>query len=140
MDAVEPGGLGGTYGGSPIGCAASLAVLDVMEEENLLARAQAIGVRIRGRLETLATRGNGVAIGNIRGLGAMIGFDVLDGAPGGEPDGPGAKRVTQRALAEGLILLSCGLRGETLRILVPLTLSDQMLEEDRGKMERALSL
>lgn len=62
MDAVEPGGLGGTYGGSPIGCAAALAVLDVMEEENLLARAQAIGVRIRGRLEALATRGCGASI------------------------------------------------------------------------------
>ena len=140
MDAVEPGGLGGTYGGSPIGCAAALAVLDIMEEESLLARAQAIGVRIRGQLETLATRGNDVAIGNIRGLGAMIGFDVLDSAPGGEPDGPGAKRVTQRALAEGLILLSCGLRGETIRILVPLTISDHMLEEGLGKLERALSL
>ncbi len=139
MDAVEPGGLGGTYGGSPIGCAAALAVLDVIEEERLLARAEVIGGRIRQHLAALAERRGGVAIGNIRGLGAMIGFDVLKSSAGGEPDGAGAKRVTQRALAQGLILLSCGVQGETIRILVPLTIADATLEEGLGKLEKALS-
>ncbi len=139
MDAVEPGGLGGTYGGSPIGCAAALAVLDVMREEKLLERAEVIGARIRRHLEVLAARGGGVAIGNIRGLGAMIGFDVLKSRSGGEPDGAGAKLVVRRALEAGLILLTCGSQGETLRVLLPLTIPDAHLEEGLGKLEQALS-
>jgi 4-aminobutyrate aminotransferase/(S)-3-amino-2-methylpropionate transaminase len=137
MDSVEPGGLGGTYGGSPVGCAAALAVLDVIEEQKLLARAEEIGRRIRRRLEAHSKRAGAVAIGNMRGLGAMIGFDVLAGS-GGEPDGPRAKLVTQRALAEGLILLSCGSQGATLRILLPLTISDATLEEGLDTLEKAL--
>lgn len=78
MDAVEPGGLGGTYGGSPIGCAAALAVLAVMQEENLLARPEAIGTRIRQRLEAMGGRGS-VVVANVRGLGAMIDLDVRKG-------------------------------------------------------------
>ena len=140
MDAVEPGGLGGTYGGSPIGCAAALAVLDVMEEERLLERSAAIGTRLRKRLAALAESSAAVPIGNVRGLGAMIGFDVLKSRGGGETDGAGAKRVTQRALEAGLILLSCGLQGETIRILVPLTISDVTLDEGLGKLEQALRL
>ncbi|MGH8170004.1 MAG: aspartate aminotransferase family protein, partial [Steroidobacteraceae bacterium] len=137
MDAVEPGGLGGTYGGSPVGCAAALAVFDVIEEQRLLARAEEIGRLIRKRFESRATREGAVAIGNLRGLGAMIGFDVLNRS-GGEPDGLRAKLVTQRALAEGLILLSCGSQGATLRILLPLTISDATLAEGLDKLERAL--
>lgn len=140
MDAVEPGGLGGTYGGSPIGCAAALAVLDVMDEERLLERSEAIGTRLRKRLAVLAEGSAGVPIGNVRGLGAMIGFDVLKGRGGGETDGAAAKRVTQRALESGLILLSCGLQGETIRILVPLTIADATLDEGLGKLEQALRL
>src|SRR5690606_12951856 len=78
MDAVEPGGLGGTYGGFPLGCAAGLAVLDIIEEEGLLGRADAIGKRITGRLHELAQRSDLLAIGHIRGLGAMIAFDILE--------------------------------------------------------------
>ncbi|MFI4885430.1 MAG: 4-aminobutyrate--2-oxoglutarate transaminase [Steroidobacterales bacterium] len=137
MDAVEPGGLGGTYGGSPVGCAAALAVLDVIEEQRLLARAEEIGRLIRKRLESRMMHDGAAAIGNLRGLGAMIGFDVLRRS-GGEPDGPRAKLVTQRALAEGLILLSCGSQGATLRILLPLTIADATLEEGLDKLERAL--
>lgn len=137
MDAVEPGGLGGTYGGSPVGCAAALAVLDVIEEQRLLARAEEIGRLIRKRLDSRKTQDGAVAIGSPRGLGAMIGFDVL-ARSGGEPDGPRAKLVTQRALAEGLILLSCGSHGATLRILLPLTISDATLAEGLDKLERAL--
>jgi 4-aminobutyrate aminotransferase/(S)-3-amino-2-methylpropionate transaminase len=137
MDAVEPGGLGGTYGGSPIGCAAALAVLDVIDEERLLQRAEAIGGRVRKCLAELAATTAGTPIGNVRGLGAMIGFDVLKNR-GGEPDGAAAKRVTQRALEAGLILLYCGLQGETIRILVPLTIGDGTLDEGLGKLEQAL--
>lgn len=136
MDAVEPGGLGGTYGGSPIGCAAALAVLEVMEDEQLLSRANVIGARIRERLEAQAARPD-VVMGNIRGLGAMIGFDILK-SRGGEPDGAGAKLVTRRALEDGLVLLTCGAQGETIRILVPLTISDVTLDEGLDRLERAL--
>ncbi len=139
VDAVEPGGLGGTYGGSPVGCVAALAVLDVIQEENVLARAEVIGTRIRQHLAALAARDGAVAIGNVRGYGAMIGFDVLKSGTDGEVDGAGAKLVTRRALAEGLIVLTCGLQGETIRILLPLTIADATLQEGLGKLEKALS-
>ncbi len=137
MDAVEPGGLGGTYGGSPIGCVAALAVLEVMGEEKLLERAEAIGARLRARLGALAESDACIPIGNVRGLGAMIGFDILK-SRGGEPDGPGAAGVTRRALEAGLILLSCGLQGETIRVLVPLTIGEATLEEGLERLGQAL--
>jgi 4-aminobutyrate aminotransferase/(S)-3-amino-2-methylpropionate transaminase len=124
MDAVEPGGLGGTYGGSPIGCAAALAVLDVIKDEVLLARANDIGASIRARVSELMRTGKGTPIANLRGLGAMLAFDVVKTHGGAEPDGPAAKRVAARALERGLIVLTCGTFGETLRILVPLTIAE----------------
>jgi 4-aminobutyrate aminotransferase/(S)-3-amino-2-methylpropionate transaminase len=116
MDSVEPGGLGGTYGGSPIGCAAALAVLDVIKEERLLTRADAIGQAIRSHIEPLIKSGT-APIANLRGLGAMLAFDVVKSPGSNEPDGAGAKRVVARALEGGLIVLTCGTYGETLRIL-----------------------
>ena len=133
MDALDPGGLGGTYGGSPIGCAAALAVLDVIEEDGLCA--PAIGQRMRTRVEGFAAAGLPVA--NIRGLGAMFGFDVTNAA--GETDGALAKAVTVAALERGLILLSCGTKGETIRVLVPLTASDELIDEGLGLVEQALA-
>jgi 4-aminobutyrate aminotransferase/(S)-3-amino-2-methylpropionate transaminase len=137
MDAAEPGGLGGTYAGSPIACAAALAVLDVIEEEKLLERANALGAHIKSTLEGFARRNDAVAIAAIRGPGAMIAFDVVK-RDSGEPDGDATKRVTQAALAEGLILLSCGVNGNTIRILNPLTISDALLDEGLAKLGRAL--
>ncbi len=138
MDFVEPGGLGGTYSGSPVACAAALAVLDVIEEENLLGRAEAIGARIRSRVARLAERNDIVPIDALRGPGAMIGFDIVKSRGGGEPDGATAKRVTSLALAEGLVLLNAGVHGQTIRILVPLTASDELVDEGLDCMERAL--
>jgi len=129
MDAVEPGGLGGTYGGSPIGCAAALAVLDVIEQEHLLSRAEEIGRTIRAHLEALAQAGVGAPIANLRGLGAMLAFDVVKSREGGEPDGATAKRIAAQALDSGLIVLTCGTYGETVRLLTPLTISDAVLKE-----------
>jgi 4-aminobutyrate aminotransferase/(S)-3-amino-2-methylpropionate transaminase len=137
MDAAEPGGLGGTYAGSPIACAAALAVLDVIEEEKLLERANALGAHIKSTLEGFARRNDAVVIAAIRGPGAMIAFDVVK-RDSGEPDGDATKRVTQAALAEGLILLSCGVNGNTIRILNPLTISDALLDEGLAKLGRAL--
>jgi len=139
MDTVEAGGLGGTYGGSPIACAAALAVLDVIEEEDLLGRANAMGAVIRTRLEAMRQRNDLQPIGNIRGPGAMIAFDMLDPSTRASVLPGGAKPVTERALGEGLILLGCGTAGETIRILVPLTASDAVLNEGLDALERALA-
>jgi 4-aminobutyrate aminotransferase/(S)-3-amino-2-methylpropionate transaminase len=138
MDKVEPGGLGGTYGGNPVACAAALAVLDVIAEEKLLDRANSIGSRIRGRLESIATRNDIVPITAIRGPGAMVAFDVVKSRVGYEPDADATKRVTTAALEGGLILLSCGVHGNAIRILVPLTAADTLIDEGMDRLEHAL--
>jgi len=138
MDAVEPGGLGGTYGGSPIGCAAALAVLDVIEQEKLLARADDIGKIIRSCIEPLIRGNEGTPIANLRGLGAMLAFDAVKTRGGTEADGPAAKRIAVQALEGGLIVLTCGTYGETLRILVPLTVADSDLKEGLSILASAI--
>lgn len=140
MDRVDPGGLGGTYGGSPVGCAAALAVLDVIEKENLCARADALGARAKARLETLRRRNDIAPIADIRGLGSMIAFDLVAERGGDAPDGAAAKRATARALENGLILLSCGVSGETIRLLYPLTIEDDLFDEGLARLEMALAL
>lgn len=137
MDSVEPGGLGGTYGGSPVACAAALAVLDIIEEEKLLARADAIGSRLRARIASWQGRNTLLPTTGLRGPGAMIAFDIT--TTHGEPDGAAAKAVCVRALEEGLIVLTCGHFGNTIRILVPLTASDEIIEEGLDKLELALT-
>jgi 4-aminobutyrate aminotransferase/(S)-3-amino-2-methylpropionate transaminase len=139
MQAAEPGGLGGTYAGSPIACAAALAVLDVIAEEKLMQRADVIGARIKERLASIAARNTTLPIGAIRGPGAMIGFEIFKSRGGTEPDAEATKRVTARALEEGLVLLSCGVFSNVIRILVPLTVQDDVLEEGLGMLERALA-
>ena len=139
MQAAEPGGLGGTYAGNPIACAAALAVLDVIRDEGLLARADVIGARIKARLAEIAQRNDTLPIGAIRGPGAMIGFEIFRERGGMEPDAEATKRVTARALEHGLVLLSCGVFGNVVRILVPLTVEDAVLEEGLGMLEQALA-
>ncbi len=138
MDAPEPGGLGGTYGGSPVACAAALAVLDVIDEEKLLDRADALGARIKARLEKIAARNDVAPITGIRGNGAMIGFDIVKSRGAYEPDADATRKVTTFAIDNGLILLSCGVYGNVVRILVPLTVSDAVLDEGLDVLERAL--
>ena len=139
MDAAEPGGLGGTYAGNPVACAAALAVLDVIAEENLLERANAIGARLKAALEDFSIRNDVVRIAAIRGPGAMVAFDVVKRGEGDEPDAESTKKVVQAALAEGLILLSCGVHGNTIRLLNPLTISDDLLEEGLELLGKALA-
>lgn len=140
MDAAEPGGLGGTYAGSPVACAAALVVLDVMEEEQLLVRATQLGARTRARLETFVGRNDLRPIAGIRGPGAMVAFDLVASHGAHEPDGAAARAVTAKALDGGLILLSCGVYGETIRLLFPLTVSDDLLDEGLGLLEDALRI
>jgi len=138
MDAPDPGGLGGTYAGSPLACAAALAVLEVIAEEKLIERANVVGDRIKGELARIAQRNDTVPMSAIRGPGAMVAFDIVKSRGAEEPDADATKRVTAAALAEGLVLLSCGVYANTIRILMPLTISDEILAEGMGKLEKAL--
>jgi len=138
MDMVEPGGLGGTYGGNPLACAAAMAVLDIIRDEDLLERANKIGASIKGRLAAIAARNDVVPITAIRGPGAMIGFDIVKRRGEYEPDPEATKRVTANALAHGLVLLSCGVYGNAIRILVPLTVTEEILEQGLQILELAL--
>ncbi|HCV76048.1 4-aminobutyrate--2-oxoglutarate transaminase [Pseudomonas oryzihabitans] len=128
MDAVAPGGLGGTYAGSPIACAAALAVIETFEEEKLLDRSKAVGERLTAGLRELAAKH--AQICDVRGLGAMIAMELGKGGDIEQPDAELTSQIVVRARQKGLILLSCGSYGNVLRILVPLTASDEEL--DRG--------
>ncbi len=140
MDAPVVGGLGGTYGGNPVACAAALAVLDVIAEEKLLDAANAQGAKIKARLAALSQRNDIVPMSDIRGLGAMIAFDVVTERGSHAPDAAATKMVTTKAQDHGLILLSCGVYANTIRILCPLTVSDAILDEGLTKLEAALTV
>lgn len=127
MDAAAPGGLGGTYAGSPIACAAALAVLDVFEKENLLQRSRDVGVRLTNGLKAIATKHT--RIGDVRGMGAMVAIELFKNGDVKQPDADMAKRIANEATARGLILLTCGTYGNVIRVLVPLTASDAILDE-----------
>jgi 4-aminobutyrate aminotransferase/(S)-3-amino-2-methylpropionate transaminase len=138
MDATDPGGLGGTYAGNPIACAAALAVLDVIAAEGLLERSNAIGSRIKARIEAFATRNDVMPIAAVRGRGSMIAFDLMRSRGSDEPDAEATKVVVKRAYENGLILLSCGVFSNGIRVLVPLTASDEIVDEGVSILEQAL--
>ncbi|HEV8314448.1 MAG TPA: 4-aminobutyrate--2-oxoglutarate transaminase [Burkholderiaceae bacterium] len=127
MDAPGPGGLGGTYAGSPIGCAAGLAVLKAFDDEKLLQRSRSIGEALIAGLQRLAAKQP--AIVDVRGLGAMVAIELAKNRDPEQPDADLTKRVVAEAARRGLILLSCGSYGNVIRILVPLTASDALLAE-----------
>lgn len=133
MDAAAPGGLGGTYGGSPIGIAAALAVLDIIEEEQLCTRANIIGSKIKACLESL--KPSTPQIHDIRGLGAMVAVEFTEN---GQPSAEFTGRVRHSAQNLGLILLSCGMYGNVIRFLCPLTIEDSVLDEALGMLEQAI--
>jgi len=126
MDAVPPGGLGGTFGGNPLACAAAIAVLNEIRTDEFRARAEELGGRIRARLE-LHT-----GDGEVRGLGPMLALEFAERTP------ERASRVTAAARERGLVLLSCGMYGNVIRILVPLSIEDELLERGLGLLEEAL--
>ena len=137
MDACGPGGLGGTYAGNPVACAAACAVLDVFEQEKILERASALGERMTARLRALAGRHREIA--EVRALGAMIAFELCrDGDPH-RPDADLTRALTTRARELGLILLACGVYGNVIRILVPITAEDAVVDEGLAIIERALA-
>lgn len=138
MESVDPGGLGGTYAGNPISVAAALAVLDVIDEEKLCARADHIGKIMVDRLTTMRQSNSLRPIGDVRGLGAMVAFELVKERGTHEPDPDAIKPVISAALNAGLILLSCGYYANTIRLLAPLTIDDSQLNEGLDMLETAL--
>jgi 4-aminobutyrate aminotransferase len=135
MDGPAPGGLGGTYAGNPLAIAAAHAVLDIMEEEKLVARSNYLGEKLVARLKK--AQKNVPAIKEIRGLGSMIAAEFFDPKTG-EPSTDAMKRVQAAALEDGLILLSCGVYVNALRFLYPLTIQDNVFDEALDILDKAL--
>lgn len=138
MDAMEPGGLGGTYGGNPVACAAALAAIKAIEDEDLLARSTAMGEKLKARLAEIGTRSAPYRFWDIRGLGAMVAVEFVTDFETATPDAGFTKRVIAHALNRGLLLLSCGMHGNALRIMVPLTASDAIIDEGMSILEAAV--
>ncbi|RAK43049.1 4-aminobutyrate aminotransferase/(S)-3-amino-2-methylpropionate transaminase [Actinoplanes lutulentus] len=135
MNAAHEGGLGGTYGGNPLACAAALAAIETIEEEGLVARAAKIETLIKERLSRLAAQD--VRLGDVRGRGAMIAVELV--RPGGnEPDPRLARDVARFAHQHGVIVLTCGTYGNVLRFLPPLTISDELLNDAFDVLAEAL--
>jgi 4-aminobutyrate aminotransferase len=139
MDASNPGGLGGTYAGSPIACAAAHAVLDIIEAEKLCDSANAIGEIILDRCNRIRSRSNLNCIGDVRGLGAMCAIELVKDVASGEPAPQLTQTLMKVANENGLILLSCGTYGNVIRFLVPLTASDDLVREGMDIFETSLS-
>jgi 4-aminobutyrate aminotransferase/(S)-3-amino-2-methylpropionate transaminase len=138
MDAPEPGGIGGTYAGNPVACAAALGVFDAFEQEGLMEKAEAQGKKIMARMKAIKAKGRGMAIGDVRGLGAMCAFELVTEHGGNKPDAAGAKALAAKCLERGLLILTCGIYADTVRLLTPLTASDAVLDEGLNILEAAL--
>jgi 4-aminobutyrate aminotransferase/(S)-3-amino-2-methylpropionate transaminase len=136
MDAVAAGGLGGTFGGNPLSCAAALAVLDEVGSESFRRRAEELGQRIRAGLEKIASRVE--AVGEVRGLGPMLAIELVEDRETKAPAAALTTATTAAARERGLVLLSCGLFGNVIRILVPLVVSDEDLDRGLDLLEEAL--
>jgi 4-aminobutyrate aminotransferase/(S)-3-amino-2-methylpropionate transaminase len=136
MDSPTPGGLGGTFAGAPLACAAGLTVLEIIREEQLLNRAQHIGHFMTSRLKGLAVRFP--AIGEVRSLGAMVAVELVKNCSAEQPDADLTKALVQAASRRGLVLLSCGIYGNVIRFLAPLTITDALLKEGFNLFEQAL--
>jgi 4-aminobutyrate aminotransferase/(S)-3-amino-2-methylpropionate transaminase len=136
MDAVPAGGLGGTFGGNPLACAAALAVLDEVASEDFRRRADEVGDRIRAGLEAIAGRVD--SVGEVRGLGSMLAIELVEDRETKAPAAALASASTAAARERGLVLLSCGLYGNVIRILVPLVVSSEDLDRGLELLEEAL--
>ena len=136
MDASGPNSLGGTYTGSPTACAAALAVMDVFEEENILEQSQALGEKLSKRFHQWQARYD--AVDNVRHMGAMAAFELVSDKTARTPNAELAGALCRKAREEGLILLSCGMYGNTIRFLMPITIEDDVLNEGLDIIESCL--
>jgi len=132
MDAVPAGGLGGTFGGNPLSCAAAIAVLDAVADPEFLEQATALGDTMRARLERLAAKHD--AIGEVRGLGPMLAFEMAEQSP------DQAAAIVAAAFERNLLLLACGMHGNVIRLLAPLTIEQEVLDEGLSVLEDALAV
>jgi 4-aminobutyrate aminotransferase/(S)-3-amino-2-methylpropionate transaminase len=133
MDAAHVGGLGGTYGGNPIACAAALAVFETIQEDRLVDRARDIGKTMVDRLTSLQHADP--RVGEVRGRGAMIAVELV--RPGAlTPDAELTRRIAAAAHAQGLLVLTCGTHGNVLRFLPPLSIPDHLLAEGLDLLEQ----
>ncbi len=138
LDAVQPGGLGGTYGGNPVACAAALATLDVIRDEDLPGRAREIGRTARARLEDWQ-RAHPEQVGDVRGLGAMLAVEVVRDRASREPWPALAREWTRACFEEGVLVLTAGVAGNVVRLLPPLVIEPALLRDGLDRMERALA-
>jgi 4-aminobutyrate aminotransferase / (S)-3-amino-2-methylpropionate transaminase / 5-aminovalerate transaminase len=136
VDAVPPGGLGGTFGGNPVACAAALAVLDEVATDAFRERAETLAATVRGRLEAIAAQVP--QAGEVRGLGPMLAVELVEDAGTRQPAADLARRTTELARERGLVLLSCGLYSNVLRVLVPILADESDVEEGLGILEESL--
>ncbi len=138
IDSVPPGGLGGTFGGNPIACAAALAVLDVIEQENLLQRGLDLGTQIDDRLRKMAQRNSFDCIGDVRALGCMNAIEIVSDRDSREPNGDLTAKIAAKALNNGLILITAGPARNVIRLLVPLSASPDLVDEGLDILETSL--
>jgi 4-aminobutyrate aminotransferase/(S)-3-amino-2-methylpropionate transaminase len=127
MDAVHPGGIGGTYGGNPVACAAALAVVEIFEKEDLLARSRIIGEKLRTRLDEYQEHFE--IIGDVRGMGSMVAMELVTNRRTKDPAADETKALTTYCFERGLILLACGTYGNVVRFLMPLVITDEQLDK-----------
>jgi 4-aminobutyrate aminotransferase-like enzyme len=136
MDAAEPGGLGGTFGGNPVACAAANAVLEAVASPKFRARADALGARMRARLERIAAGSE--LVGEVRGLGPMLALELVSDRATRTPAPQAAAATVAAARERGLLLLTCGLHGNVIRLLPPLTIGEEDLERGLAILEESL--
>lgn len=136
MDSVHVGGLGGTFGGNPLSCVAALASIRYMEEHHLIDRAREIGHEVRTRLMRLKMKSS--HIGDVRGLGAMVGIELVEDRRTKEPATAMTKSIVQGCYENGLIVLSCGVHGNVIRTLMPLTIAMPQLNEGLDVLEAVI--
>ena len=137
MDAPHASGLGGTYGGNPVAAAAALAVLDLIEKDNLLERSRTLGEKVLGRLREMQDRHQ--LIGDVRGRGMMTAIELVSDRETKEPlPGADGNAIVQRCLSEGLVILKAGTYDNVIRLLPPLTIDEDLLNEGLGTLDQAI--
>jgi 4-aminobutyrate aminotransferase/(S)-3-amino-2-methylpropionate transaminase len=137
MDSVDPGGIGGTFGGNPICCAAGLAVLKILKEENLVERANAVGEKVMKKFRSMVKKYP--FVGDVRGLGAMNGMEIVVDKKNPKPNGDLAKAIVKRCYEKGLIMLTAGGFGNVIRHLVPLVVTNDQLEKGLKILDEAMA-
>lgn len=137
MDTPDPGQIGGTYGGNPLGCVAGLEVIKIIERDNLKARAELIGKKVMDRFAEMKEKYS--LIGDIRGLGAMVALELVKDRKTKEPAKDETKQIIEKCYRNGLITLSAGILGNVIRVLMPLTIMDEQLEHGLSILENAIA-